>query len=287
MKKKNKNTNHKSQISPDVKSGSRPKRRENLKIVVVIPTYNEKDNIEDLVGQILDLKIKGLNIIIVDDNSPDGTGQIAERLKSEIRSKKSGINLDVIHRKGKQGIGTAYAAGFKKALKGGADYIISMDADLSHNPKDIPGLLCKARQGYDLVLGSRYVKGGAMLTKWNRRILSHLANLFVRIFLTLPIHDCTAGYKCYSRKFIEFLDFDHIDSVGYAFQVEMVYNVKNNGFSYIEIPIIFNDRNNGGSKLDGREITTSTKAIFKIAYRYKWWCRPVKFIITKTKNFLF
>ncbi len=244
------------------------RKNKNLKITVVIPTYNEKDNIEDVIRQILDLKIKGLNIIIVDDNSPDGTGQIAERLKSEIRSKKSGISLDVIHRKGKQGIGTAYAAGFKKALKGGADYIISMDADLSHNPKDIPGLLCKARQGYDLVLGSRYVKGGAMLTKWNRRALSRLANIFTKLLLRLPISDCTAGFKCYSQNFIESLNFSQINSVGYAFQVEMVYNVKNNGFTYIEIPIIFTDRSNGDSKVDFKEISTSAKAILKLSKKH-------------------
>lgn len=249
MKKKNKKTNLKSQIT-------------NLKTVVVIPTYNEKDNLEILVKQILALKVECLNIIIVDDNSPDGTGEIADSLSKESES------ISVIHRKGKMGIGTAYVAGFKKALKGGADYIISMDADLSHNPKDIPGLLCKACQGYDLVLGSRYVKGGAMLTKIDRRILSRLANLFVRIFLTLPIHDCTAGFKCYSREFIEFLDFSQVDAVGYAFQVEMVYNVKNNGFSYIEIPIIFTDRSNGDSKVDFKEISTSAKAILKLSKKH-------------------
>ncbi len=252
------------------------------KITVVIPTYNEKDNIKDVIGQVLGLKIKGLNIIIVDDNSPDGTGNIADKLSKKHKE------LGVIHRKGKQGIGTAYLAGFEKALKEDADYIISMDADLSHNPKDIPGLICKAKQGYDLVIGSRYVKGGK-IEDWNfkRKFLSWSANLVTRLLLSLPIRDCTAGYKCYSRSFIESLDFEKISSIGYAFQVEMVYNVKNNGFTYIEIPIVFTDRLNGHSKVDFREIANSAKSIFKLAYLYKWWCRPVKFIITKTKNFLF
>lgn len=234
------------------------------KVTVVIPTYNEAENIELLVRKIFSLKIPNLSIIIVDDNSPDGTGVIVERLKSKIKNKKSKINLDVIHRKKKLGLGSAYLAGFEKALEDGADYIISMDADFSHNPTDILRLLEKAKD-YDLVIGSRYVQGGKFQVQYlNRKVLSWLANILTRLLLHLSIKDCTAGFKCYSRRFIQSLDFGKIDSPGYAFQVEMVYNVKQNGFSFVEIPIIFVDRNNGKSKVDLREILTSARSIFKL-----------------------
>ncbi|NIM47634.1 MAG: glycosyltransferase [Candidatus Aenigmarchaeota archaeon] len=253
------------------------------KICIVIPTYNEAENIEKLVRKILEQTIPNLDIIIVDDNSPDGTGIIAERLKAEVRSQKSNSKLDVIHRPGKMGLGTAYVAGFKQALKDGVDYIISMDADFSHNPQDIKRFLKEAQKGYDLVLGSRYIKGGEIVNwDWKRRILSTSAIIISRILLRLPIKDCTAGYKCYSRAFIKSIDFNGISSSGYAFQVEMVYNVKKNGFSFIEIPIIFIDRRKGESKLNQKEIYVSAKAILKLAYDYNWRLKPKKYL-TKGK----
>lgn len=214
------------------------------KIYLVIPTYNEKNNILKLLDQIFVLKIEGLNILVVDDNSPDGTGQLVDQLKQKY------LNLDILHRQNKAGLGTAYLAGFKEVLKKGADYIFEMDADLSHDPKLIPEFL-KVIQNYDLVLGSRYVKGGGVNNwHWLRRLISRFGNIYARLILGLPYHDLTGGFKCYRRQVLEKIISKNLSSVGYNFQIETTYQTRLAGFKIKEIPITFTERQEGKSKFN-------------------------------------
>lgn len=218
-----------------------------MSCAVVIPTYNESENIEKLVEEILKLDLKCF-IVIVDDNSPDGTGVILEEL-----TKKYPV-VKVIHRARKEGLGTAYVEGFKYVLGLGVEKIITMDADFSHDPKDIPLLVLESER-HDIVIGSRYVAGGKIIgwALW-RKLLSQGGGIVSRILLGLSIHDCTAGFKCYSRKFLESLDLGKISSQGYAFQVEMIFQAQRKGFSIREIPIIFKERQKGKSKVGAKEI---------------------------------
>jgi len=213
-----------------------------MKIFIIIPTYNERKNIERLVRQIFSLDIKNLWILVVDDNSPDGTGVAVEALKTEFPF------LDIIHRATKLGLGTAYVAGFTKALNNGADYIFEMDSDFSHNPAYIPKILEVARE-YDLVLGSRYVIGGGV-KNWNffRRCISRFGNFYAQIILSVPIKDLTGGFKCYKRKVLETIDLGSLSSVGYNFQIETTYKTYKRGFRIKEIPIVFTEREEGKSK---------------------------------------
>ena len=213
-----------------------------MKIFIIIPTYNERKNIERLVRQIFSLDIKNLWILVVDDNSPDGTGVAVEALKTEFPF------LDIIHRATKLGLGTAYVAGFTKALNNGADYIFEMDSDFSHNPAYIPKILEVARE-YDLVLGSRYVIGGGG-KNWNffRRCISRFGNFYAQIILSVPIKDLTGGFKCYKRKVLETIDLGSLSSVGYNFQIETTYKTYKRGFRIKEIPIVFTEREEGKSK---------------------------------------
>jgi dolichol-phosphate mannosyltransferase len=215
-----------------------------MKTVIVIPTYNERNNLAGLVGQIFSLPIKDLSLIIVDDNSPDGTGIAAEELKREF----SGI--EVVHRPQKDGLGSAYIAGFKLALARGADCIMEMDADLSHDCRHLPDFLEKIRYA-DLVLGSRYVKGGE-IKNWNllRRAISRLGNVYARLVLSVPIRDLTGGFKCYRRAVLENIDLDSLDSQGYVFQIETTYLALIRGFRVEEIPITFTERKTGESKFN-------------------------------------
>lgn len=213
-----------------------------MKTLIIIPTYNELDNLRPLLTEIF-AYAPGADILIVDDNSPDGTGQLAEEISAE------NPQVRVMHRAGKLGLGTAYIAGFKYAIEHGYDAAFEMDADFSHDPRYLPDFL-KAIEHADLVIGSRYVPGGDT-PNWSllRRFISGGGNIFARFMLHLPIQDCTAGYRCYRREVLESIDLSTVRSQGYAFQVEMAYRTTQRGFKVVEVPIIFMDRRVGKSKM--------------------------------------
>lgn len=227
---------------------------------VVIPTYNEKDNIEKLVQDIFALGISGLQVLVVDDNSPDGTGAIAESL----RAKYSG--LDVIHRAQKQGLGPAYIEGFEHALRKGADYIIQMDADFSHDPKYIPKFLEKIRE-CDVVVGSRYIIGGGV-RNWNmvRRVISRIGNFYARIALGVSVRDLTGGFRCYRFEVLKSIDLKNISSIGYCFQIETIYKAFQKGFSIHETPILFTERRSGRSKFSVKIMLESFWRVFALRF---------------------
>ena len=213
--------------------------------LVIIPTYNEKENIERMVRKVFSLPV-AFELLIVDDGSPDGTAQIVKNLQNEF-----GKKLHLLERKGKLGLGTAYIAGFKYAIQHKFDYIFEMDCDFSHNPDDLVNLFnACAKDGADLSIGSRYVKGGKVVN-WpiDRILMSYFASLYVRIVLWINIHDTTAGFKCYKRNVLEKINLDAIKFIGYAFQIEMKYKVKKAGFKIKEVPITFTDRTAGESKM--------------------------------------
>jgi len=215
--------------------------------VLVLPTYNERENLPALVAAIQGLSVS-LHIIIVDDNSPDGTGVLAD----ELASRNSAVQ--VIHRPGKLGLGTAYTAGFHRALDLGADLILTMDADFSHHPRYLPALV-EAGQRHDLAIGSRYVPGGGVRNwGWQRKALSWGANALAHLALGLQAHDCTAGFRCYRRRVLEAVDPDSIRANGYSYLIEMLYRCQRRGFSIGEVPIIFSDRRLGRSKISRNEI---------------------------------
>src|SRR5712692_3014707 len=200
--------------------------------LVITPTYNEPENIEQLISNVLSQDAE-INVLVVDDNSPDRTADIVDRLRA------NNPRIHLIRRQEKMGLGTAYVAGFKFALEQNYDYVLEMDADFSHNPQEIPNFL-KNMNGCDLVLGSRY-KNGVRVVNWpiRRLILSYAANLYTRIVTGLPVKDATSGFKCFSRAALEAIDLDNIRSNGYAFQIEMTYLTWKKGFRVCEIPIIF------------------------------------------------
>ena len=214
-----------------------------MKYLVVVPTYNEILNIEKLIESVLKVAPE-VEILIVDDNSPDGTGDIADKIAAKE------TRLKVLHRAGKQGLGSAYVAGFKYALEKGYDFVFEMDADFSHNPEKLR-LFIERSEGCDLVIGSRYINGISVVN-WplNRLLLSILANLYVRIILWLPVKDATSGFKCFKAAVLKTIDLDRVKSDGYSFQIEMNYRAHRNGFKICEIPIIFIDRHSGTSKLN-------------------------------------
>ncbi|MFQ6101591.1 MAG: polyprenol monophosphomannose synthase [Anaerolineae bacterium] len=230
-----------------------------LQVAVIIPTYNERENIEPLVTQLLALPT-GVRVIVVDDSSPDGTGRVADRLAEESEGR-----LSVIHRAGKLGLGTAYIAGFKQALAEGADLICTMDADFSHNPRYIPDMVAKVNQGYDLVIGSRYVRGGGSNHNLARKLFSWGANTITRVVLGLHAHDTTAGFRCYRREVLEGLDLDGIKSSGYSFLFEMLFRVERCGWRVGEVPIFFEDRLLGASKISRNEIVKALLTVFRLA----------------------
>jgi len=228
---------------------------------VIVPTYNEQENIESLVTQLLALPTS-VRVIVVDDNSPDGTGEIAERLAAENDGR-----VGVVHRAGKLGLGTAYIAGFKRALTDGADLICTMDADFSHNPRYIPDMVDKIDQGYDLVIGSRYVRGGGVSNcTFDRKFLSWGSNTFTRIVLSLRAHDTTAGFRCYRREVLERMDLDEIKVSAYSFLVVMLYRVQRRGWRVGEVPIIFENRRLGASKISKDEIAKSIGTVLRLAW---------------------
>ena len=216
---------------------------------LVLPTYNEAENIEPMVRAVLDpLASSGLpyRVLVVDDNSPDGTGEIADRLAAELDA------VEVLHRPGKQGIGPAYLAGFERALAGGADLLLEMDSDFSHDPTDLPRLI-EASADADLVLGSRYVEGGGV-TDWGlaRRLISRGGSLYARVILGVPIRDLTGGFKCFRRETLEHLDLSAVGTDGYGFQIEVTYRAVQAGLRVKEVPILFRDRRVGSSKMSAK-----------------------------------
>lgn len=229
--------------------------------LVIIPTYNEILNISDIIDAVL-VQDSSIEVLVVDDNSPDGTADIVR----EKQQKSDSIHL--IQRKGKLGLGTAYIAGFKYGLKQGFDLIYEMDADFSHNPKNLLDLKAACDGGADVAIGSRYVPGGGVVN-WpkDRIILSKGASLYVRMITLLPIHDPTAGFICYKRSVLEAIDLDKITSVGYAFQIEMKYAAFKKGFTIVEVPITFKDREKGVSKLDTSIISEAVKGVLHMRWK--------------------
>jgi dolichol-phosphate mannosyltransferase len=214
--------------------------------VVIIPTYNEKENIEAIIRAVLGLP-NHFHILIVEDNSPDGTAGIVRSLQPEFEGR-----LHMLERKGKLGLGTAYITGFKWALEQGYQFVFEMDADFSHDPNDLPRLYQKcAHEGYDVAIGSRYVSG-VNVVNWpmGRVLMSYFASKYVRLVTGLPIHDTTAGFKCYRREVLETIGLDHIRFKGYAFQIEMKFTAYKCGFRIAEVPVIFVNREKGVSKMN-------------------------------------
>ncbi|HEY7707895.1 MAG TPA: polyprenol monophosphomannose synthase [Gaiellaceae bacterium] len=212
-------------------------------LVVCLPTYDERENLEAMVSALGEVLPEGGRILVVDDNSPDGTGEIADRLAAERD------DVDVLHRKRKEGLGPAYLAGFRRALELGAELVAEMDCDFSHDPADLPRLVAAAEHA-DLVLGSRYVAGGGT-RNWGlvRRAISRGGSLYAQILLGLRIRDLTGGFKVYRRRVLETIDLGAIHSKGYAFQIETTYRTLKAGFRVVEVPIVFVDREVGGSKM--------------------------------------
>jgi dolichol-phosphate mannosyltransferase len=208
--------------------------------VVCLPTYNERENLEPMLRALGD---KGVRVLVIDDNSPDGTGELADRLAEQL------AYVSVMHRPAKEGLGPAYLAGFRRALADGADLVLEMDCDFSHDPADVPRLVAAASDA-DVVLGSRYVEGGGV-RNWGlvRRIISAGGSWYARVLLGAPVHDLTGGFKCYRRGVLESIDLDAVHSKGYAFQIETTYRALRAGFRVVEIPITFADRETGGSKM--------------------------------------
>jgi dolichol-phosphate mannosyltransferase len=220
--------------------------------VVCLPTYNERENLEAMLRALGD---KDVNVLVIDDNSPDGTGELADLLAEELDY------VNVLHRPEKEGLGPAYLAGFRRALADGAELVLEMDCDFSHDPNDVPRLVA-ATADADVVLGSRYVTGGGV-RDWGlvRRFISAGGSWYARVLLGAPVHDLTGGFKCYRRAVLESVDLDAVHSKGYAFQIETTYRALRAGFRVVEIPITFADREAGGSKMS-RSIVA--EAIWKV-----------------------
>lgn len=219
-----------------------------VKSLVIIPTYNERENLIEVTNRVLS-QGDGVEVLIVDDASPDGTGELAEQLRTR------NPRIHVLRRSGKQGLGTAYIAGFKYALERDYDYIFEMDADLSHDPKYLPRFIDKIQEGYDLVIGSRYIKGISVVHwAFKRLLLSLWASYYAKKITGVPLTDPMAGFKCFRREVLEALPLDRINSNGYSFQIEMHYRVYQSGFKITEIPIIFVERREGESKMSRRVI---------------------------------
>lgn len=231
-----------------------------MKTTIIIPTYNEKDNVTALTEAIFALRVNNLEILFVDDNSPDGTGGIIKNLQTK-------FPVRLLERPGKLGLGSAYIAGFKNALLSGADFIFEMDADFSHAPTDIPRLLAACQNGADLAIGSRRVASGKIIG-WNfkRHLTSWTAMNLARLFLGLKTLDVTAGFRCYRRSALEKINLDTIKSDGYAFQEEMLWRAERAGLKIAEIPVIFTDRKQGQSKLSSRDIAEFFLMILKLRF---------------------
>ena len=223
---------------------------------LILPTYNEAENIGPIVRASREQLRSEDSILVVDDNSPDGTGRIADQLAAELPG------VHVLHRPGKQGLGRAYLAGFEHALANGADYVLEMDSDFSHDPADLPRLIRTAEEGADLVLGSRYVPGGSV-TDWGllRKLVSRGGSWYARMVLGVEVRDLTGGFKCFRRSVLEALDLEQVHADGYGFQIELTYRTIKAGFKVEEIPIVFRDRRVGESKMNAR---IALEAVWKV-----------------------
>ena len=220
--------------------------------VVCLPTYNERENLERMIEALAPL---GVRVLVIDDNSPDGTGKIADELAA------TRDWLSVLHRTTKEGLGRAYIAGFHEVLAGDAGYVLQMDCDFSHDPADVPRLIAAVEAGADLALGSRYVAGGGT-SNWGltRQLISRGASIFTRLIL-MPVHDATGGFKCWRREVLESIDLDSIDAAGYVFQIETTYRTRRKGFKVVEVPIHFADRTAGQSKMS---FAVAFEAVWKV-----------------------
>ena len=224
---------------------------------MVIPTYNERDNLERLARQILS-QDPAIHLLVVDDNSPDGTGALADRLAAETS------RVSVLHRAGKLGLGSAYREGFRLALGMGADFVVQMDADFSHDPSILPVFFESMRE-HDLVIGSRYLNGVSVVNWPLRRLmLSYFASVYTRVITGLKISDCTSGFKCFRRSALEAIDLGRVRSDGYSFQIEMNYRCVERGFRVAEVPIIFIDRHAGSSKMSKRIVREAVLMVWKL-----------------------
>lgn len=233
--------------------------------IVIIPTYNERENIENIIRAVFGLD-KVFHILIIEDGSPDGTADIVKILQKEFPER-----LFMIERKGKLGLGTAYIAGFKWALKHGYEYIFEMDADFSHNPLDLPRLYQACSEGgADVAIGSRYVSG-VNVVNWpmGRVLMSYFASKYVRLITGIPVHDTTAGFKCYRRQVLETIDLDQIRFKGYAFQIEMKFTAYKCGFKVVEVPVVFVNRELGTSKMNSSIFGEAVFGVIKLKI-YSW-----------------
>ncbi len=230
--------------------------------IVIIPTYNEIENIENIIRKVFSLE-GGYDILIIDDGSPDGTAAIVKRLQQEFPER-----LHMIERPGKLGLGTAYITGFKWSIDKGYDYTFEMDADFSHNPEDLPRLYQACKDGADLAIGSRYCDGISVIN-WpiGRIIMSYYASVYVRTILGMKVYDCTAGFKCYSNKVLRTIDLDKVEMKGYGFQIEMKYTTYKLGFKITEVPIIFVNRKAGTSKMSGGIFGEAFWGVLKLRFR--------------------
>lgn len=233
------------------------------KKIIIIPTYNEIENVEKMLRKVMSLE-DGFNVLIIDDGSPDGTAAVVKDLMKEFPEK-----IFIIERSGKLGLGTAYITGFKWCVAHGYDFIFEMDCDFSHNPDDLPRLYrACSEDGADLAIGSRYCNGISVIN-WpiGRVIMSYYASVYVRKMLGMKVYDCTAGFKCYRRKVLETIDFDRIRMHGYGFQIEMKYNAYKLGFKIKEVPIIFVDRTEGVSKMSSSIFGEAFWGVIKLRFR--------------------
>lgn len=239
--------------------------------VVIIPTYNEADNINDLVAQLLDLPVE-VSVLVVDDNSPDGTGDIVDEWVTRCPQQ-----VHVVHRPGKMGLGTAYISGFNKALNElNAQRVMTMDADFSHNPRYIPAMI-ELSQNKDMIIGSRYVPGGGSRNcTWKRTWLSKIANFIARTLLGLQARDTTAGFRLYNRRVLESIPLDQIFSSGYSFLVEMLFLCQRRGWQIGEVPIIFEDRRKGATKISRQEVFKAQYTVFRLFFRRLFVRRPMR-----------
>jgi len=229
-----------------------------MKSLIVIPTYNEAENIERLIYAIFNEKVSDLDVLVVDDNSPDGTADIVRRIAHKNK------HVFMLNRKEKSGLGTAYVAGFKYAIANNYELILEMDADFSHDPKDVKRLIEKAGE-CDLVIGSRYLQG-VNVVNWplSRLVLSVGANTYTRIITGMKIRDCTSGFKCFHRRVLEAIDLDEVHSDGYSFQIELSFKARRYGFSLCEIPIVFIDRVSGSSKMSKKIVREAMWIVWKL-----------------------
>ncbi len=236
-----------------------------MRTTVVLPTYNEAENIGPMVEALLGLGVPDLGVLVVDDASPDGTGEIADRLAAERPGR-----IAVLHRTGPRGLGRAYLEGFRRALADGADVVVQMDCDFSHNPADVPRLLAHIPD-HDLVIGSRYIPGGGVAEDWgwDRRLLSWWGNFYARAILGSRIHDITGGFRAWRRETLEGMDLSQVRSQGYVFQVEMAYLCERLGYRIREVPIRFEERRKGRSKMSLRVQIEAALRVWQVRWRYR------------------